>query len=113
MKYFFATSYETYQKLISVFLDIWRCIWAYSFFLFYCFRAEQELLLRRSSSYGDDKSKNRKSLFRRSKKGSSHHAINHSRESSDSKADVESTVSGGTSFVFIPGFLFVFFFYER
>ncbi|XP_066910979.1 disks large homolog 5-like isoform X2 [Clytia hemisphaerica] len=64
-------------------------------------KAEQELLLRRSSSYGDDKSKNRKSLFRRSKKGSSHHAINHSRESSDSKAEIESTVSGGTSFVFI------------
>lgn len=68
-------------------------------------RAEQELLLRRSSTYGDDKLKGRKSLFRRSKKGSSHHAINHSRESSDSKVDMEitSTVSSGTSLAFLTG----------
>ncbi|XP_057308666.1 disks large homolog 5-like isoform X2 [Hydractinia symbiolongicarpus] len=66
-------------------------------------KAEQELLLRRSSTYGDDKLKGRKSLFRRSKKGSSHHAINHSRESSDSKVDMEitSTVSSGTSLAFL------------
>jgi len=67
-------------------------------------KAEQEMLLRRPAIYADEKLKSRKSLFRRSKKGSSHHGINHSRESSDSKTskdlEVASTISSGTSFAF-------------
>jgi len=75
-------------------------------------KAEQELLLRRSSTYADDKLKGRKSLFRRSKKSSHGYTVNHSRESSDSKTgDIETisnTLSSATSCMFSTEGLFAY-----
>ena len=100
-----------------VFQKIWRALFScntgFEIRLFallptscYYFRAEQELLLRRSATYADDRLKGRKSLFRRSKKSSSGYTINHSRESSDSKPgdiDMSTSMTSSSSFVFTTG----------
>lgn len=69
----------------------------------FCFRAEQEVLLRRCSVYSDDKMKIRHSFFRRSKKGSHGYSISHSRESSDSRGDEAGSSIGSSTAAFLNG----------
>ena len=63
----------------------------------FTFRAEQELLLRRSVAlaHGEDyKLTGRRSFFRRSKKGTHGVAVNHSREGSDSATSITTSCPG-------------------
>ena len=61
----------------------------------FVFRAEQEILLRRSLVHGDEyKLSGRRSFFRRSKKGSHGMSVNHSREGSDSANSITTSCTG-------------------
>lgn len=67
------------------------------FFYTFLFRAEQEILLRRSLAlvHGDEyKLSGRRSFFRRSKKGTHGSSVNHSREGSDSATSITTSCTG-------------------